>query len=258
MGKLYVAFSGGKDSVCVYGVLRKAAEQLGIGLLDMCEFEYNVTNVDPPELVRFIRREYPFVHFSLPKKTLWELIIANGVPTQLYRFCCKNLKERGGEGRFCVTGVRWAESVRRKNSRGAFEDLGSKRSENRILNADNDEDRRALEHCIPKRKYVCNPIVDWTDDEVWAFIREEGIRYCSLYDEGYTRLGCIGCPMALRSTKERDFERWPKYKDQYLRTFAKMIERRRERGLKMLWETPEEAFEYFMGRNDYKPKEVKP
>ena len=48
LGKLYVAFSGGKDSVAVYGVCKKASEKLGVNLLDMCEFHYAITGVDPP------------------------------------------------------------------------------------------------------------------------------------------------------------------------------------------------------------------
>lgn len=66
MGKLYVAFSGGKDSVAVYGVCRLAAEMLGVDVLDMCEFHYNITNVDPPELVTFIKEQFPFVHRNRP------------------------------------------------------------------------------------------------------------------------------------------------------------------------------------------------
>ena len=200
LGKLYVCFSGGKDSVAVYGVCKRA---FGDKLLDCCDFEYNVTNVDPPDLVYFIRKEYPFVHFNLPKETMWQLIVKKKMPpTRLLRYCCAELKERGGTGRFCITGVRWAESVRRKKTRGTFEDFGKTSSEKRILNADNDEDRRELEHCIPKQKYICNPIVDWSNEDVWNFIRMDSIPYCSLYDKGWKRLGCIGCPMAPKRERE--------------------------------------------------------
>lgn len=247
MGKLYVAFSGGKDSVAVYGVCRLAAKRLGMSVLDMCDFYYHITNVDPPELVMFIKREFPFVVRELPKKTMWQLIIQKKIaPTRIVRYCCSELKERGGKGRFCVTGVRWSESTRRRATRGIFEDAGHTKAEGRILFEDNDEDRRELEHCIPKQKYICNPIVDWSEETVWRFIREQGLPYCSLYDEGFHRLGCIGCPMASKKEKLRSFERWPKYREQYIRTFDRMITARKEAGLPTEWKTGEEVMQWWI------------
>ena len=197
----------------------------------MCDFHYNITNVDPPELVMFIKREFPFVVRDLPKKTMWQLIIQKKIaPTRIVRYCCSELKERGGKGHFCVTGVRWAESTRRRATRGIFEDAGRTKAEGRILFEDNDEDRRELEHCIPKQKYICNPIVDWSEETVWRFISDQELPYCSLYNEGFHRLGCIGCPMASKKEKLRSFERWPKYREQYIRTFDKMIAARKEAG----------------------------
>lgn len=247
MEKLYVAFSGGKDSVAVYGICKLAAGRLGMDVLDMCDFYYHITNVDPPELVMFIKREFPFVVRDLPKKTMWQLIIQKKIaPTRIVRYCCSELKERGGKGRFCVTGVRWAESTRRRATRGIFEDVGHTKAEGRILFEDNDEDRRELEHCIPKQKYICNPIVDWSEENVWRFIKEQKLPYCSLYDEGFHRLGCIGCPMASKKEKLRSFERWPKYRDQYIRTFDKMIAARKEAGLPTEWKTGEEVMQWWI------------
>lgn len=77
LGKLYVAFSGGKDSVALYGVVKLASEDEGIDLLDYAEFHYSVTGVDPPELVQFIKREFPFVHRDLYTESMWQLIVRN-------------------------------------------------------------------------------------------------------------------------------------------------------------------------------------
>ena len=86
-----------------------------------------------------------------------------------------------------------------------------------------------VESCYKRHKTTLNPIIDWEDRDVWDFIKSNGIPYCSLYNEGFHRLGCIGCPMSGRSGRERDFIRYPKFKKAYLMAFDKMLELRRER-----------------------------
>lgn len=238
LGKLYVCFSGGKDSIAVYGICKRA---FGDRILDYCDFEYNHTGIDFPEVVQFIRKEFPFVHSNPPEKTIWKLMTEQTFPpTRMIRYCCRILKERGGVGRFCLTGVRWEESSSRKQHRGEIEKDGI------ILNADNDEDRKQLEHCIPKNKFVCNPIIDWSEEYVWRFIVLDNLPYPKLYDEGFPRVGCIGCPMINRKERERHFVHYPKYKEQYIRTFEKIIKRRDELGRKKYFDDPEEMFEWWM------------
>jgi phosphoadenosine phosphosulfate reductase len=246
LGKLYVAFSGGKDSVCLYGVVKLAAEQENIPLLEYAEFHYNVTGIDPPELVYFIREQFPFVNRNLYKESMWQLIERKKMPpTRLVRYCCANLKERGGEGRFCATGVRRAESKQRQ-SRGEFETIGNTKAEGKILFNDNDEDRRQMEHCIPKRKYIVNPIIDWTDEDVWEFIRRENLPYCKLYDQGYKRLGCIGCPMAGGEKQQKELNAYPKFKDAYIRAFERMLKARIGAGLSTTWKTGQEVLDWWV------------
>lgn len=98
-----------------------------------------------------------------------------------------------------------------------------------VLNNDNGETRRLVEQCYQKTKTTLNPIIDWTDDEVWEFIKEYDVPYCKLYDEGFKRVGCIGCPMNTHAAEE--FERWTKYREQYVRSFDKMIAERERRGM---------------------------
>ena len=98
-----------------------------------------------------------------------------------------------------------------------------------VLTNDNEESRRMVEQCYRRHKTTVNPIIDWSDSDVWEFIKAERIPYCELYNEGFHRLGCIGCPLAQRKGRERDFLRWPKYKDAYMRAFDKMLQLRAER-----------------------------
>ena len=115
---------------------------------------------------------------------------------------------------------------------------------------DNEDSRRVVEQCYKRHKTAINPIIDWTDSEVWEFIRANGIPYCELYDEGWKRLGCIGCPMARKAGREAEFSRWPKYKDAYLRAFDKMLlERMKRDKLKGSWNmgtTARDVFNWWM------------
>ena len=217
----YLAFSGGKDSV----VVKHLCDMAGVKY----DAHYNVTSVDPPELVQFIKEKYPDVHRDIPHDedgkpiTMWNLIPRmKVVPTRIMRFCCEKLKERGGIGRMTLTGVRWAESARRKKHQGLAVIIDN----NTVLNNDNAESRELLESCYKKRKTVINPIINWEDEDVWEFIHRENIQYCKLYDEGEKRLGCIGCPIAGSRTMERDFAKYPKYKELYLKAFGTMIAER--------------------------------
>lgn len=94
-----------------------------------------------------------------------------------------------------------------------------------MTNYDPDNPKQDLVHRCPDyaRKHL-NPIIDWTTDEVWEFIHEYNVPYCCLYDNGYKRLGCIGCPMGSIEQREREFESYPKYKQAYIRAFDRMID----------------------------------
>ena len=247
----YLAFSGGKDSV----VVKHLCDMAGVKY----DAHYNVTSVDPPELVQFIKEKYPDVHRDIPHDedgkpiTMWNLIPRKKVvPTRIMRFCCEELKERGGVGRMTLTGVRWAESARRKKHQG----LAVIMDNNTVLNNDNAESRELLESCYKKRKTVINPIINWEDEDVWEFIHRENIPYCKLYDEGEKRLGCIGCPLSGNRTMERDFVRYPKYKELYLKAFGKRIAERERAGLSIKgWETPEKVMEWWLSPKADKPIE---
>ena len=109
-------------------------------------------------------------------------------------------------------------------------ELAEKKS-HRMQNYDPDNPSQGLIHRCPDhaRRHL-NPIIDWSTDEVWEFIHEYNIPYCPLYDEGYKRLGCIGCPMGGTAQRMHEFERWPKYKDAYIRAFDRMIKIRQGGG----------------------------
>lgn len=235
----WLAYSGGKDSV----VIKRLAEMAGVKF----KAHYSCTSVDPPELVRFIKADktvcFDIPHYKDGKPiTMWNLIVNKKIPpTRLMRYCCSELKESQGKGFITVTGVRWAESSNRKNNQDLISILAKKKENRLLLNMDNDESRRTVEMCYRTKKTLLNPIIDWLDEDVWEFIKAENIPYCSLYDEGYKRLGCIGCPNMTTKSRERGFERYPKYKENYIRAFDKMI----LNGSRS-WQSGEEVFDWWL------------
>lgn len=191
----YVAFSGGKDSI----VLAKLFEMAGVKYT----LNYNNVTIDPPELVQFIKREYPNVKWNNPKEGNLPSFMkykSAGPPTRLRRWCCEIYKEQGGNGSSTAIGVRASESTRRK---GLWKTINKHNKYNTPI--------------------LC-PILYWTEEDVWTFIRKNNMPYCSLYDEGFKRLGCVGCPMGGKKRTE-EFKRWPKYEAMW------------KRGFKSFWDT---------------------
>lgn len=241
----WLAFSGGKDSV----VIKRLAEMARVKF----EAHYSVTSVDPPELVRFVK-SMPDVSFDIPRDkdgsliTMWNLIPRKLMPpTRLARYCCEKLKESNGVGRVTVTGVRWAESTGRRKNQSMINDFGKGKGKGLVLNTDNDEARRMVENCYRTSKILMNPIIDWTDEDVWEFIRTENIPYCGLYDCGYKRLGCIGCPMNTKS--ENELNAYPSYKNNYLKAFNRMLDERKRRDKPTTaWNSAEEVMDWWLGK----------
>lgn len=244
----YLAFSGGKDSL----VIKALADMAGVKY----DAHYSITTADPPELVQYIRKHHKDVAMDYPGISMWQLIPKKLMPpTRKLRYCCEALKERGGHGRVVITGVRWAESPRRRQNWAmaqpviTSQDAKTNKAQGHkiMFMNDNDERRRMTEQCLAKGKFNVNPILDWTDKDVWMFIRSNKLNYCKLYDQGFNRLGCIGCPYA-KKNRHRDFKRWPKYKALYLRAFGRMLEERKNRGKETTWQNAEDVMDWWLGK----------
>lgn len=258
----FLAYSGGKDSDAI---------KILAGLANV-KFEavYNLTSVDAPETVNYIKSQKD-VKIEIPRYkdgsqiTMWNLIVKkSSPPLRISRYCCSELKESAGVGKIVITGVRWSESTRRKEHSDLIQFIGKPKTTQRlaeeigadykvtnqggvILNTDNDESRRMVELCYRTRKTIVNPIIDWTDEDVWEFLNHYGCKSNPLYECNFKRVGCIGCPMAA-SHRKYEFEMYPKYKIAYIKAFDRMITRRIERGLPVndSWKTGEDVFNWWM------------
>lgn len=208
----YLAFSGGKDSV----VLKKLAEMAQVKF----DAHYSFTTIDPPELVKFVKQYHPDVVFNRPEMPFLKMLQTRGFPTRQGRWCCEILKEKHGSGRRLLTGIRWEESSNRSK-------------------------RKLVESCYKDTtKTYVNPIIDWSDNEIWEFIESYKLPYCELYDQGFNRIGCLFCPLSYYKKRLKECKKYPKYVKAFISTFEKLYQLRKSQNNESVnrWESGEDMF----------------
>lgn len=254
---IVITYSGGKDSdACI-----EVAKIAGVPF----EVVHSHTTADAPETVRHVVTKFHeiesfvatkcSIHYPVYKgkrTSMWDLIVQKKAPpTRMQRYCCSVLKESSVDGRFIVTGVRWDESLRRKETRGIAETAGRNLSERIMVSNDNDLSRRQVEFCQLKGQMIFNPIIDWTTDEVWDFLMDRKVKMNPLYSCPQDRVGCIGCPLATTRKRVAEFRRWPAYKRLYIHAFDRMVEARKAAGKEEFrqapWNTGYDVFRWWMG-----------
>ena len=216
----WVGISGGKDSTVIYDLVHKAGVK--------AEYHHSLTTIDAPQTIHYMREHQPDVVITRPKMPLLQRMIEKGTPPQRQiRWCCGEYKERGGEGRLVITGVRWSESSRRSK-------------------------RGMMEHCLKgKEKRFLHPILDWSDTEVWEYINTNKLPVNPLYSMGYKRVGCVLCPMTRNTVKQvADF---PKIAEAWRKAFIRMFASRVERGLECKQISGDAWFKWWLNRDAKNP-----
>ncbi|HEX3016409.1 MAG TPA: phosphoadenosine phosphosulfate reductase family protein [Caproicibacter sp.] len=249
---LIVTYSGGKDSEVLLELARRAE-------IDF-EVQHNHTTADAPETVRHVREtfkrlelegipctiNYPF--YKGQRVSMWTLIPQKLMPpTRLARYCCEVLKEHGGKNRCITTGVRWDESTKRAKNQDFITPNKKDKEGNWIGFSDNEESRREFEACPIKGKTTINPIIDWKNSDIWEFARIEKLNMNPLYECGFDRVGCIGCPLA-GDKRYFEFHTYPCYEQHYRRAFDRLAAARKAAGKtnEGQWQTGEGIFRWWM------------
>lgn len=239
----FLAFSGGKDSQCLYHVAKLAGVKF--------QAHMNLTSVDPPEVIRFVKKQYPDVVLAKPKDSIFNIAVQRKIlPTMRVRWCCAEYKETAGAGKVTLIGIRHAESTRRAKRNeveinnhsfsGNLEELEEyrkektakaerrkkKKTEQEPVTIVNTKGERTLGCIHGKESLLISPIIHWSESDVWEFLNVLGIAHCELYDQGFRRIGCILCPMSQPKQKRKEIERWPHVK----RNWIKAIKAIRNRG----------------------------
>lgn len=211
----YLAFSGGKDSVVIHNLTLQANVKF--------DAHYCVSPIDPKEIHQFIKEHYPDVAWDYHARGFWKLVAKRGLPRRKGRWCCEVIKEAGGDGRVVIVGNRRLEggSGRRKR-------------------------QKCFEQHTKRDIVFLRPILNWSNAEVWEYIRTYNLPYCSLYDEGFKRLGCVLCPFV--HNVDREIERFPKIAHLWRLSCDHIIERRKASGktFKREFKDGEELWDWFL------------
>lgn len=240
----YLAFSCGKDSQAMFHVAKMAGVKFRAHM--------NFTSVDPPQVIIFKRRQYPSVVEHAPRASIFDLAVEKGIlPSMRIRWCCAELKESAGAGKVTLIGIRRDESSRRakrhevevsnKKFSGNLDQFAewqqeeiSKKEEKLMRKMKREgkkvnEDQFSLDkdnevRCINgKDSILVSPIIDWSESDVWYFLNNIlGVPHCELYDQGYTRIGCIMCPMSQYKQKLRELRDFPHVKRGWIRAIKEI------------------------------------
>lgn len=183
MDCFHVAFSGGKDSVVLLELVKKALPK------DAFKVVFGDTGMEFPDTYRLIdlvekRCEQDGIAFyraasHLDPHESWRMF---GPPSRTLRWCCTvhkavpqtlKLREIIGKDDYkgaVFLGVRAHESLKR--SKYDFEEQSKKQQGQKIS----------------------NPILDWTSAEIWMYLYSKNLPINETYKKGNTRAGCLFCP----------------------------------------------------------------
>ena len=270
---LILAYSGGKDSDVMLDLAIKAN----------IEFEvlYSTTTVDAPQTMLHINEVFKKLKamgikagktkpvYKGKPVNMFLLIQQKGTPpTRIMRYCCSVFKETSTPYRITAVGVRASES-RKRHGRSDFSSGRGRAAKHFNLEHVKEVFKDATEqdpvwdctivaNARNHKNLIVNPIYEWIDNDVWTYIRGNKIQYNPLYDMGYSRVGCILCPMARRSEKKRDEVNFPEIRENYKKAFALMLETRKLQGkTNMGYWTDEEAVYRWWIEDDSIPGQIK-
>ena len=177
--RIAVAYTGGKDSGVALFLYREALSRAGIAPLRAISID---TGCKFPQVMEFrdrLSKDWG-VALTIARP---EVDLATYPVAQDKVACCRDLKIaplcaalRDTDTTALLTGIRRDEHPSRANRQYA-----------ELRAAVGGEGGGCPEH------WQVNPILDWTELDIWAFITGENLPYCELYHEGFRSLGCVPC-----------------------------------------------------------------
>ncbi|WP_052507532.1 phosphoadenosine phosphosulfate reductase family protein [Desulfonatronovibrio magnus] len=179
---VYVAWTGGKDSTVTLSLWNHFLEDNGIKIKPVA---INLdTGLKFPEIIKFrdeISQKWDIeLHVVKPEVDLENYPVARDKVN-----CCRDLK---------VEPLKSA--VSRFNVRSLITGIRNDEHPTRSI-------RDQVEEKTNPDYFQINPILHWNVMDIWSFITQKNLPYCSLYDQGFTSLGCMPCTRKSTGDGER-------------------------------------------------------
>lgn len=217
-GKVYVSFSGGKDSTVLLDLVRSLYPEVPA--------VYSDTGLEFPEIREFVKST-PNVEIVRPERSFREVIRTEGYPViskEVARTICdarrgkewalRQLSKTKEESRYAQGHYAWlmdapfpisskcCNVLKKKPMHdyqmrtGRYPIIGTKGVDSTLRNT-------MLRKCGEVQHDRCTPLGIWTDEDVWAYIRSKDLPYCPIYDMGWSATGCIFCLFGIRYDPDR-------------------------------------------------------
>ncbi|MFN5855718.1 MAG: phosphoadenylyl-sulfate reductase, partial [Pseudanabaenaceae cyanobacterium] len=72
----------------------------------------------------------------------------------------------------------------------------------------NRSEMRVVEMDAPRGVAKVNPLIDWSNEQVWEYIRTNGVPYNALHDQNFPSIGCAPCTRAVQPGEDLRAGRW--------------------------------------------------
>jgi len=194
------ANSFGAEDVALQHIISKVAPQIRVFTLDTGRL-----NDETYEVMDATRFKYPDIPIEVmfpDREKVESLVREKGFYS--FRESVENRRE--------CCGIRKVEPLKRALSNASAWMTGLRKDQSVTRT-----DTLAIEWDEGNSMLKVNPLIEWSNEDVWAYIKENKVPYNRLHDEGYPSIGCAPCTRAIKPGEDIRAGRWwwenPEYKE---------------------------------------------
>lgn len=105
-----------------------------------------------------------------------------------------------------------------------------------------------MQHTKDETTHWLLPVLRWSDSDIWQYVAERNLKTCSLYREGFSRIGCVLCPNHGYAESMFEIQKFPQIANNWKRAAERYVEARKQRGTPLIHKTGEEYFNWWIKR----------